>query len=318
MNDFFDNRRILEIFWSRRFHIVAIGAIAVVLASVFSSPFFIQPKFKAQARIYPANVVVMSEESKSEQMLEMINSNDIKLRLFDAFRLHEVYGINPDDPQYMTYMLGIFNKNFAARKTEFETVQIEIMDVDPRRAAAMVDTLIHYYNQKVRALHANKNLEMVVILEENLFHRRHERDSLASELAAFRKNYQILDAVNQVPEVTRGYMNVLSQGRSASADSRKVEEIYSNLLYKGVEAQVMESHFNYLNQHIDSLLNMYHINLSESRKVISYSHVVENPIVPDKKAYPVRWLIVMVSLLSAVFFSLLLFVAIDYSKKTIA
>ncbi len=315
MNDFFDNRRILEIFWSRRYHIVAIGVIAIVLASVFSSPFFIQPKFKAQARLYPVNVVVMSEESKSEQMLEMINSNDLKLRLFETFGLHEVYGIDPGDPLYMTYMLGEFNKNFAARKTEFETVQIEILDTDPLRAAAMVDSMIHFYNQKVRILHANKNLEMVVILEENLRRRRHERDSVASELAAFRKNYQIMDAVVQAPEVTRGYMNLLSQGRSGSADFRKVEEIYSNLVHKGVEAQVIESHFNYLNQHIDSLLNMYHINRSEARKIISYSHVVEHPIVPDKKAYPVRWLIVMVSFLSALFFSLLLFVAIDYSKK---
>lgn len=315
MNDFFDNRRILEIFWSRRIHIAAVGVAAIVLASVFSSPLFIQPRFKAQARLYPVNVVVMSEESKSEQMLEMINSNDLKLRLFNTFQLHDVYGIHPDDPQYMTYMLGIFNKNFSARKTEFETVQIEIMDIDPHRAAAMVDSMIHYYNEKVRKLHASKNLEMVVIMEENLRRRYRERDSVAAHLAEFRSTYQIMDAVNQVPEVTRGYMNILSQGRSNTADARKVEEIYTNLTQKGVEAQMMERHFNYLNDHIDSLLNVYHINRSEARKVISYSHVVENPIVPDKKAYPVRWLIVMVSFLSSLFFSLLLFVAIDYSKK---
>ena len=69
MNDFFDNRRILEIIWKRRLHFIIIGIVAVVLSAIFSSAFFIPPKFKSTARLYPINLSIMSEESETEHML---------------------------------------------------------------------------------------------------------------------------------------------------------------------------------------------------------------------------------------------------------
>jgi capsular polysaccharide biosynthesis protein len=56
MNDFFDNRRILEIVWNRRIHFIIVGIIAVVLAAIFSSPFFITPKFKSSSRFIPSTL----------------------------------------------------------------------------------------------------------------------------------------------------------------------------------------------------------------------------------------------------------------------
>jgi capsular polysaccharide biosynthesis protein len=94
MNEFFDNRRILDIIWNRRIHFIIIGIIAVVLSAIFSSPFFITPKFKSSARVYPSNISAISEESTTEQMLEIMNSVDIKLEMMKAFNLDEVYKID--------------------------------------------------------------------------------------------------------------------------------------------------------------------------------------------------------------------------------
>jgi hypothetical protein len=41
----------------------------------------------------------MSEESETEQLLEVINSVDIKLKMFEAFPIWtEVYKVSKDDP----------------------------------------------------------------------------------------------------------------------------------------------------------------------------------------------------------------------------
>ncbi len=87
MNDFFDNQQIFLLIRKHFLHFVIIGVIAVVLSAIFSGPAFITPKYKSSARMYPVNLATMSTESESEQMLEIINSNDIKFRMFDAFRL---------------------------------------------------------------------------------------------------------------------------------------------------------------------------------------------------------------------------------------
>ena len=111
MNNFFDNQRIFTLIWKRKFHFVIVGVIAVVLSAIFSGPTFIRPMYKSTARVYPSNIGEMSEESKTEQMLEIINSNDVKLKMMESFPLHEDYKINKDDPQYLTYMFDIYNKN---------------------------------------------------------------------------------------------------------------------------------------------------------------------------------------------------------------
>lgn len=315
MNDFFDNRRILDIVWNRRLHFVIIGFCAVVLSAVFSSPVFITPKFKSTARLYPVNLSVLSEESESEQMLEILNSNDIKLKMFDVFNLYDVYKVSKEDPKYLTYMLAIYNDHFSVRKTEFETVQIEVLDEDPIRAYEMCDSLIGFYNLKVREMHSAKNWEMVKIASDNLKKRSEERDSIANLLNDMRRNYQILDMQSQVPEVTRGYMKALAESGGNAAGTREIRKLYDNMIEKGAEALVMERHFTYLNNTIDSLTKLYHINYSEANKDITYAHVVEKPLVPDKKAYPVRWLIVAFTLISSLFFALLVFMALDFRKK---
>jgi hypothetical protein len=210
-------------------------------------------------------------------------------------------------PQYLTYMLGIYNDNVKARKTEFETVEIEILDEDPVRAKNMCDSLINFYNLKVKDMYSAKNWEMVKILEDNLVLRRTERDSVMKLLTGYRVNYQILDYQLQVPEVTRGYMKALSEGRENTSGMREIKRIYDNMMTKGAETHVLEKEFAHLLYTIDSLKFLHDIHLSEAQKEITYSHVVENPLVPDKKAYPVRWLIVAFSLFSSLFVALACF-----------
>jgi capsular polysaccharide biosynthesis protein len=314
MNDFFDNRRIFEIIWNRRIHFIIIGIIAVALAAVFSSPAFLTPKYKSSARVYPSNLGEMSEESRSEQMLEIMNSADIKLKMIDKFNLDEVYKVRKEDPQYQTIILGIYGEHVSARKTEFETVEVEVLDTDPHRAWQMADSLIHFYNLKVREMYTAKNWEMVKILEGNMQLRRKERDSVMNMMNDHRSNYQILDFRQQVPEVTRGYVRALADGRENTQGMKEIRKLYDNMLTRGAELNILESRFKSLVQAVDSLKFLYDINLSEAQKQITYSHIVEHPLLPDKKAWPVRWLIVAFSLISALFAGLLVFIFLD-SKK---
>jgi capsular polysaccharide biosynthesis protein len=315
MNNFFDNQRILHLIWRRKFHFVIVGVVAIVLAAIFSGPAFIKPKYKSTARIYPTNLWVLSEESESEQMLEIINSRDIKLKMFDAFQLDEVYKISRDDPHYLTYMLDIYNKNVSASKTKFETVEIEVLDYNPQRASDMCDSIIHFYNKKVRNMHKAKDWEMVRISKTGLDKKFAELDTLTGQLNILREKYGILDYKSQVEKVTEGYMEALASGRSSSSNTREIRDLYDNLAEQGSEAEWLENRQKFLINAIDSLTTQYDMYLSEYEKDITYAHVVEYPVPADKKSYPVRWLIVAFSVVSAVFLALLVFLVLDYRKK---
>jgi capsular polysaccharide biosynthesis protein len=315
MNNFFDNQRIVNLIWKRRFHFVIVGVVAVVLAAIFSGSAFIRPMYKSTARIYPSNIGEMSEESKTEQMLEIINSNDVKLQMFDAFPLNEDYKVKKDDPKYLTYMFDIYNKNVSASKTQYETVELVVMDFYPQRAADMCDSLINFYNLKVGQIHKAKRGEVLVILKKQLEKKQHEYDSVYVSLNKIRTESGIIDFQKQVPEVTRGYMTALATGRGSAADTKQIKNLYDNMLASGADAFRLEKEYNYLINSLDSIQLLYDINLSEYEKEITYSHVVEKPFAADKKSYPVRWMIVFFSAFSAVFMALLVFLVLDYRKE---
>ena len=315
MNNFFDNKRIIDTIWKRKVHLVIIGFSAILLAAFFSSPTFIKPKFKSTARIYPTNLWTLSDESESEQMLEIVNSQDIKLRMFDAFNLPEVYRIPRKDPHFLTYMLDRYNTNVGAYKTEYETVEIKVLDQDPKRASDMCDSIIHFYNLKVREMHRIKNLEMVQMTTTGLEKKYKELDTLLIQLDAMREKYGILDYNTQAGEVTRGYMEALATGRGSTSDAQKIKNLYDNLSSKGAETHWLETRYNFLVKVIDSLTVQHEVHLNEANKVITYCHVVQHPLPADKKSYPVRWLIVLFSTLSAVFLASLVFLVLDYRKE---
>ena len=315
MNNFFDNQRILQLIWRRKFHFVLIGIVAIILAAIFSGPAFIQPKFKSTARVYPTNnVAVFSEESETEQLVEVLGSRDIKLEMFEVFNLGEVYNIDKDDPHYLTYMFDVYNKNVNISKTKFETVEIEILDYDPARAAAMCDSLIQFYNDKVGEMYSLKHIEVIEITEKYISNKSEELDSISNLLQQLRNETGIISA-SQLERITEGYMAALAANKSESSGTREIERKMDYLRDYSDDIFVLEMKFNKYNHLIDSLRTVKEIQTLEAEKDITYAHIVEYPVQADKKSYPVRWLIVAFSAVSAVFLALLVFLVLDYRKK---
>lgn len=314
MSDFFNNQRILDIIWKRKFHFIVIGIIAVVLAAIFSSATFITPRFKSTIKAYPSNLGEMSDESYTEQMIEIMSSVDLKLKMIDAFRLDTVYKIPRESPQYQTNILDKYGDRVNIRQTDYEAVTATVFDADPVRAVRMCDSIIHFYNRKVHSMYSVKNVEMMRILEESMSKRQRECDSIIPILGEYRSRNQFMNPETLAPEVTRGYMLALAEGRENAAGTREIRKIYDNMLEKGAHSQLLESRFNYLITSMDSLRKEIDFHYSEVNKNITYSIIVDKPIVADKKAYPVRWLIVALSLASAMFVALLAFMVLDFKK----
>jgi uncharacterized protein involved in exopolysaccharide biosynthesis len=315
MKDFFNNQQILEIIWKRKLHFAIIGIIAILLSALFSSSFFITPKYKSTARIYPSrNVMTFSRESVSEQLLEVINSRDIKFKVIDALRLDTVYKFKKSEPTYLTDIIGAYNKNINTTKTEYETIEITVLDKNPKRACTICDSLIHFYNLKVAEMHAVKFIEIVDLTDKRLKQKYAELDTLQPVFDKFKNEYNIFDYQNQVKEVTRAYMKALATS-PASAATKSLKTQYENLLKYGDQALIIERRYMDTKTKIDSMIETKVINLEEANKRITYSHVVESPIPADKKAYPVRWLIVAFSLASTLFAGLLFFIILDYRIK---
>ncbi|MDZ7778316.1 MAG: hypothetical protein U5L09_23200 [Bacteroidales bacterium] len=63
----------------------------MVLAAIFSSAMLITPKYNSRAVIYPSNVAPYSDESETEQLLQWLQSRDIKDSMIRRFELGKHY-----------------------------------------------------------------------------------------------------------------------------------------------------------------------------------------------------------------------------------
>ena len=292
------------------------GIAAILLSAFFSSAIFIQPKYKSTARIYPSkNIYVFSEESQSEQLLEIINAMDIKLRLIDAFNLSEVYKISKQEPQYLTYMLGEFNNNVKFNKTEFETIEIQVLDTDPKRASAMCDSVVTFLDEKVRSLHRLKYEEVVKIARKDYTFLSHQIDSVEEKLNYIRKEYRIVDYVTQAKEITKGMVKVMSDQKKNTAGGKELEKWMNDFIDKGGEFVLLEQQQKLLVVQRSELKIILDAALSDATKKITYGLKVQSPIPADKKSYPTRSLIVLISTLAALFVALLAILLLENKKN---
>jgi len=317
MTNFFDNQNLLEILWRWRKHLIIVGILAIVFSAIFSSSTFIKPKYKSTARIYPSiNIYTVSDESQSEQLLEIINSQDIKLRVIDEFNLYEVYKISKQDPLAVTYMMAEFNDNISFKKTEYETVEIQVLDTDPQRACTICDSIISFLDEKVRSMHRIKYEEVVTIAKKDLVKINQEIDSINLKMNDLRTNYQIFDYDSQSKEITKGMVKILTEQKMNTTGGKEMNRWMKNLSEKGGEYAILNSQMENLFFERDSVKQAYDWSLSNSKKKIVYGQRVQNPIPADKKAYPVRWLIVFASTFAALFTAMLVILVLENKKNT--
>jgi hypothetical protein len=311
MENFFNNERMVKSILKWKTHVLIAVAAAIVVSAFISSPVVIKPKYKSVAKIYPINTQLYSKESESEQMLEDIRSSDIKFKMIEAFQLDKVYRLNRDAPLYQTYVFDKYDKNVSYKKTEYESVEIRVLDENPQRASDMVDSLIVFFHQLKQQQRNYKFLEQAYLAERDLKLKNAEIDSLQEIINHLSTEYGLLNYETQVEVATAGLMDAAAR----RGDTKPAKEMLENLQKKGFEFDRIHRQLKSFQRNADSLKVLYDYGISHGTKKITYSIVVEKPYPADKKSYPVRWLIVFLSTVATIIASVIAVVTIEYFRE---
>jgi len=304
MSEFFNSNQLLSLVfrWWKLLAIVAIAA--AVLAAVFSSPTFIEPKFKSTSVLYPANIIPMGTETPTEQMLQVLESHMIMEAISLEFGLYGHYGIDSSKVGCRAKLIKEFEGNVSFEKTKFESVVVEVLDTDPRLAKTMVERIIHHFNVKEKSMQKEKSIELVKILEVQVRKKKSEMDSLENRLKVLRVTHGILDFALQTEYATERYLQVVT-GPESEKYRKEVEPILESLKEHGGEYVSLTEHLWRVRGTYNNLKESLEAAIKDVEKHLTYCNVVTAPIVADKKSYPIRWLLMVVSVASCLLFLLL-------------
>ncbi|MCF8301688.1 MAG: hypothetical protein K9I94_00325 [Bacteroidales bacterium] len=310
MENYFNNLNLLKLVLKWKWHLVVIVIIAGILAVIFSGKQFITPKFKATAIVYPSNIEPYSDESETEQMLQWFNSKDIKDSVIDKFNLGDHYKIKPGNKYYRTVLLNEYKENVSISKTQYESVEIEVMDKNPEMAHKMVNAIIHFFNKKVRHIQTEKFEEMVEVNRKMLKLKEEELDSVKGRLRELSQRYELVDYISQASEVTKGHLGTV-EGSGARINKQAVRDLKENLEEHGSELLLTQERFSSLTNEYHEAKKLYDEALRYANREFTYTNMVTSPEVPDRKAYPKRWLILLYAVVGAFLMALIIISIIE-------
>lgn len=314
MSDFKNNSDLLNLLLKYWKQLATVAFVALILSAVFSSPWVITPKFKSFAVLYPANIIPMGSETATEQMLQVLESDEIRDSLAAAYNLYDWYGIDPEYKSAKSAFINEYQGNVTFRKTEYESVVIEVLDESPLQAKEMVQSIIYYFNRKQRSLQKEKAQEVVKILSTQVARKKAEMDSMETILTDIRQNYGILDYALQTEYATERYLEVISTP-SKRANAKEIEPLLEALKEKGGEFMAISEHLWRVRGSYNDLKEQLEEAQRDVEKDLTYSNIIINPVESDKKAYPVRWLIVAASVLGTLLLAILVVGIIENLKQ---
>ncbi|HNR55361.1 MAG TPA: Wzz/FepE/Etk N-terminal domain-containing protein [Flavobacteriales bacterium] len=291
-------QRLFDLVKTRYRTYIVVGIMAAVLAIVFSLPVFIKPRYKSTATVYPVNLNSYSIETRTDQLLQLLQSNSIRDSLIRKFDLSHAYRVDTTLKGGYYALYNEFLERVEISKTKYESVMIEVVDEDAVRARDMVNAMLYQVNQLARRLQREKSYEVLRIAERTLGHERQKLDSVESRLNELRQSSGMLSYETQAKELTKGYVKLLSSN-AGQAQRDKVLGMIKELESRGGEFRQLTEMSNIFRGNYDRALTQYEVAVNDVTKELTYTNVIVYPEVADKKVYPVRWLIVLLATASA-------------------
>ncbi|PID95560.1 MAG: hypothetical protein CSA94_00900 [Bacteroidetes bacterium] len=314
MENYFNNTYLFKIFGKWKWQFIITMVISAILGVVLSSSLVITPKYKSTALLYPSNIAPYSEESETEQMLQWLQARDIKDSLIQRFNLSKHYKIDPGYKHYYSTMLWLLQENVKISKTQYESIEIVVLDKDPKMAKEMVDAIIDLGNAKIKRIHKSKYKEVVDISKNMLDMNKRELDSVNNILQNLAEKYDIYNLESQSRELMKGYLKT-SGGNNAAINKKNVATLKKSMQQKSAEYLIYSSYVDRLLERYNQSKVSYEDAYKNYSKDFTYTNLITKPYISDNKAYPVRWLIMAYILFSA-FLLFIIIVSILEHKST--
>ena len=303
----FDSLNIIKTIFKNKkvFVLVVIGA--AVLS--YGASFLIKEKFKSNSVVYPVNLFRNSEESPSEQLLQYFLSEDVKLKLAKEFNLFSRYGVDTLSTKGGKALFDfMFMENVQISPTIYESIDITIKDEDPAFAQKLNAALVLNTNQLIKESKRNIVNQYLANTKKVIDIQSKELDSLSRSILKIKTDYNILDEKDQSKYLSKQLSTGSSLNENAQLTVKGIKE-------KGTELKVLDGR-------IKSTLKSYtQIKIKNDAYLLDVSGdmdfyvYVSKPNLQDKKCTPIRWIIVMISSLSAFLMTLVFFLYKNRSKE---
>ncbi len=327
-NSDFDSTNLVAFIYKWRKVLLVIAAAAAVISAIVS--YTITPKYKSTVIMFPTqtnsiskallndnavgheDILSFGEEEESEQLLQILNSDNIRSRVCQKYDLIHHYKIEDGDKYKYTNLFKEYDSNISFERTEFLSVKITVMDSDPQMAADIANDIAALLDSTKAVMTHARAVDGLRIVERSFFGMKAEIKALNDSLKVLRQ-LGINDYETQSAAFNEQYAMALAKGNDKGA--KQLEEKMQILSqYGGSYVSLREELENQLKQYT-ILKTKYEEARVDAEQSLPSKFIVNNAYKAEKKSYPIRWLIVVVSTMASILFSILSIIIMENFKR---
>ena len=309
----------MAVLWKRWKTIVLITLLGAVIGAMAS--FLITPRFKSEVILFPAttntasrallnegtssgaDMMMLGEEEDAQHLLQILYSDKIRERTADRFDLLAAYRIEVNSEHKRAELYEAFTDNVSFEYTKYGTVRVEVMDTQPQRAADMANFIADQVDSVWGEMAHERAIKAYELVKRQVDNESLVVMALEDSLDGIRA-LGVQDYGAQVDRFNQALSKALLTG-----NERAVKEIDGRLA-------VLSQYGGKFRRYSDQLSienwrsGMWRTRLaqigSDLMSDVPHKFLMERAQPADKKSYPVRWLIVVLSALSGLLLALVL------------
>ncbi len=323
----FNSSNIIVFAYKKRKPLLIITLIAIVVSIIVS--YTIKPRYESSVILFPASsssvsqdlfsnnlsskdILKFGEDEEVEQLLQVLHSDDIRNMIIKKYNLMQHYNIDTGSAYPYTKLSKKFDDNFSFSPTKFMSIEIKVLDTDPKLAAAMANDVSSFMDTIMDKMQKKRAYKALRIVKKQYFSLKNQIQTLEDSLQGMRA-HGVLEYKKQSEVISNGYAKALIANNQRAATLLK-HELDTLAKYGGPFVSIT-NYLKFEKKQLSSLKENYAEAQVDAYQDLPHEFIVNNAQVAEKKSYPVRWLIVTISSISTFLLALMLLLIIDNFKK---
>ena len=252
-------------------------------------------------------------EEETEQMMEILGSRDIKDAIIKKYNMLEHYDLDTTKKYWQTKLYKNMKESLTIKRTKYGAISITFEDYDPVMACNVTNDVLDLLDSVKRRMENERAAAAYAVLEKQLADVNEEIQRIDDTLQMLMK-HGVFEFEGQSERVMQQYAIAVAQGNTAAIQRLSAE--LEKLATWGPRAHALyEVQFNF--RKYQSLVKQKMMDTKvDMENEIPTKFVVQRAIVPDKKSYPKKSVIMTLSVVSSLIVTLFVLLVVENLNGT--
>ncbi len=317
----------LHFIYRKRKSFIVLGVASAVLSSIVS--LLMEEQFRSSVILFATpqhsigeqfyeevkrnDLLEYGETEDAERLLQILNSDRIRSRVIEKYNLWDHYEIDRSAPGARSALMEEYSSNVDANLTRYGSIEVSVLDADPQVAADIANDIAFLADSVANQLRNERARAALKYAAASYEQVQEEIEGMEREIGVLH-GLGLYEFETQIGGLNEQYATAMAEGNLRNAEL--IRQQMAELSQHATQFSKLTSLIEAAYEREAVLKKRYELMKLDAETQLASAFVVDYAAPADKKAKPIRWLIVVVSVVATCAFGLLALLAVENIQRS--